>query len=65
MGYDTMERPTDDQIAKALHLQKSVVSSNVTSKGAVKGFHLGFLLRGGNAKVVKKDWKSFNIILAC
>ena len=63
--HASMERPTDDQIAKALHLEKSVVSANVASKGVVRGFHLGFLLREGNARVVKKDWKSFNTILAC
>ena len=63
--HASVERPTDDQIAKALHLQKSVVSANVASKGAMKGFHLGFLLREGNAKVVKEDWKGFNAILAC
>src|ERR1044072_4841794 len=63
--HASVERPTDDQIAKTLHLQKSVVSANVANKGAVKGLHLGFLLREGNAKIVKKDWKSFNAILAC
>lgn len=41
------------------------MSANVASKGAVRGFHLGFLLREGNSKVAKKDWKSLNAILAC
>jgi hypothetical protein len=42
--HASMEKPTDDQIAKALCIEKSIVSSNGASKGAVKGFHLGFLL---------------------
>jgi hypothetical protein len=53
--HASMETPTDDQIARALYLKKSVVSANVASKGTMRGFHLGFLLQEGNAKVAKKD----------
>ena len=41
----TMGKPSDDQIAAALFVEKSVISANAAKKGAVNGFHLGFLLR--------------------
>ncbi|XP_050894030.1 uncharacterized protein LOC127100795 [Lathyrus oleraceus] len=63
--HASMEVPDSEHIAAALYLGKSVVDSNLKTKGGLPGFHLSFLLTTLDDLGKEEDWKVFNTFLAC
>ncbi|XP_050889405.1 uncharacterized protein LOC127094638 [Lathyrus oleraceus] len=61
----SMEVPDSERITATLYLGKSVVDSNLKTKGGLLGFHLRFLLATLDALDKEENWKVFNAILAC
>lgn len=60
-----MEVPDSERIVATLYLRKSVVDSNLKTKGGLPGFHLSFLLETLDALAKEENWKVFNNVLAC
>lgn len=47
------------------NLGKSVVDTNLKTKGGLSGFHMSFLLETLDALAKEDNWKVFNVVLAC